>query len=220
MPGLNTKLHLKMFENFKHKRKLLPRIFRAIKREFNSTSIYGLEWGDPDFVEPLKFIRDQYVLPYINSEHCAVEIGPGGGRWTRYMLDFKKLYVVDYHQGLLEELKKNVKHPSIEFVKNDGTDFPGIKKNFIDYLFSFGTFVHLDSNLIKLYLENMKPILKPGANVVIQYSDKTKVMARMNKGFSQNTPEIMRKMVLDQGFKIQEEDLTTLWHSSIIRFGI
>jgi len=220
MPDLNTKLHEKMLSHSKSRRTLPLRIFNAIKRELFSTNIYGLEWGDPDFVEPLKFIRDRYVLPYTNPEHCAVEIGPGGGRWTRYMLGFKKLYVVDYYTELLKELKRNFKHPNIEFVKNNGTDFPGIKNGSIEYLFSFGTFVHLDTHLIKKYLTNMKHILKPEANVVIQYSDKTKIMARLNKSFSKNTPEIMRELVLDAGYKILGEDLTTIWHSSIIRLGI
>jgi len=45
-------------------------------------------------------------------------------------------------------------------------------------------------------------------------------MAQNNKGFSNNTPEKMRAMVLSTGYKILEEDLTTMWHSSIIRFTL
>ena len=194
MTDLNTSLHLNMLNRSKRIRKRLPRLLRTIKRELLSNDIYGLEWGDPDVVEPLKFIRDRYVLPYINNTKYALEIGPGGGRWTRYMLDFKKLYVIDYHPELLEELKNNFKKSNMEFIKNNGTDFPGVKDDSIDYLSSFGTFVHLETNLIEAYLANMKPILKQGANVIIQYSDKTKIMAQAKRGFSENTPEKMREM--------------------------
>jgi cyclopropane fatty-acyl-phospholipid synthase-like methyltransferase len=121
---------------------------------------------------------------------------------------------------LLKELRKNFKKPNMEFIKNNGTDFPGIKEHSIDYLFSFGAFVHLDAPLIEAYLMNMKPILKPGANVVIQYSDKTKIMAQLNNGFFENTPEKMRKMVSDAGYTICEEDLTSTCDSSIIRFTV
>jgi hypothetical protein len=79
-------------------------------------------------------------------------------------------------------------------------------------------FVHLDVDLIEEYLHNMRPILKPGANAVIQYSDKTKVMAQAISSFSDNTPERMREMVTAAGYTICEEDLTSLWHSSIVRF--
>ncbi len=108
----------------------------------------------------------------------------------------------------------------MEFIKNNGADFPGIAERSIDYLFSFGTFVHLDAPIIETYLANMKKILKPGANAVIQYSDKTKIMAQLNESFSENTPEKMRTMVLNAGYTIREEDLTTMWHSSVIRFTI
>jgi hypothetical protein len=66
----------------------------------------------------------------------------------------------------------------------------------------------------------MKSIIKPHGNIVIQYSDKTKEKAQMDKSFSENTPDKMRSMVLAAGYTILEEDLTTLWHSSIIRFSL
>ena len=64
----------------------------------------------------------------------------------------------------------------------------------------------------------MKRVLKHGGNGVIQYSDMTKIMARETKSFSQNDPETMRKLVAAAGFRTEEEDLTTLSQSSIIRF--
>jgi hypothetical protein len=220
MPDLNTTLHLDMLQRAKGRRSLLRRIIKAIKREVFYGGVYGLEWGDPDFVPPLGFIRDRYVLPYIKVDQCAVEIGPGGGRWTRYLLAFKKLYVVDYYSEMLDEVKRHFRRPHVTFIKNNGVNFPGIEDHSIDYLFSFGTFVHLDTHLIEAYLGNMRRILKPGANVVIHYSDKGKIMAQVNHGFAENTPEKMRSMVLDAGFKICEEDLTSMWHSSIVRFTL
>ena len=106
------------------------------------------------------------------------------------------------------------------FIKTNGTDFPGIDDHSVDYLFSFGTFVHLEANLIEAYLSNMRRILKAGANVVLHYSDKTRIMAQINDDFAENTPEKMRLMVLDAGYKICEEDLTSMWHSSIVRFTL
>jgi len=220
MPDLNTPLHLDMLSRSRRENSLSKRIFRAFRREL-SRPLYGLEWGDPEIVSPLNFIKERYVLPYVNAQHKAVEIGPGGGRWTRYLIGFETLYAVDYHQELLDELKRNFgRQRNVRFIKNNGTDFPGIDRNSIDYLFSFGTFVHLDFNLIEAYLLAIGSIIKPEANVVIQYSDKTKIMARINEGFSDNTPEQMRKAVRLTGYRIIEEDTTSLWHSSVIRFTI
>jgi len=219
MPDLSTSLHLNMLRAHAS----LPyRLARAVRREFKPAGIYGLEWGDPETVPPLKFVRDRWVLPYVQPSQACVEIGPGGGRWTRYLVGFSKLYVVDYHDELLDELKKNFKNPNIIFVKNNGTDFPSVADHSVDFLFSFGVFVHLDVPLINEYLANMRRILRPAGNAVIQYSDKTKVMARedagLDSGFSENDPSRMRKMVTEAGFSVIEEDLTSLWHSSLIRF--
>jgi ubiquinone/menaquinone biosynthesis C-methylase UbiE len=218
MPGLETSLHLDMFQKYKRRNSLVYRLGRAVKGLARPNPIYGLEWGDPETVHPLKFVRDRYILPYVKRSHVAVEVGPGGGRWTRYMLGFRMLYLVDYHSELLEELKKNFHEANLRFIKNNGSDFPGVETGSVNYVFSFGCFVHLDAPIIEAYLKSMHRILMPGGNIVIQYSDKSKIMAQINSDFSDNTPERMRAMVLNAAFRILEEDLTTMWHSSIIRF--
>jgi hypothetical protein len=207
-----------MLSHSRRQQSIVRRVLRALRGAL-SPPLYGLEWGDPDVVPPLTFIRDRYVLPYVNARHSAVEIGPGGGRWTRYLLGFGTLYAVDYHQELLDELKRNFgRRPNLRFIRNEGTDFPGIDGQSIDYVFSFGTFVHLDFHLIEAYLAAMRPILRQGANVVLQYSDKRKIMAQINEGFADNSPERMHEALQRMGYRILEEDTTSLWHSSVIRF--
>ena len=204
-----------MLSNWR-RRNSLPRRVRRAARELRG-NLYGLEWGDPETVEPLRFIRNRWVTPYVKSDQMAVEIG--GGRWTQYLRGFQRLYVVDYYLELLSELRRNYRrYSNIVFVHNTGTDFPGIPEGEIDYVFSFGTFVHLDAPIIEAYLHNLKAILKHGGNAVIHYADQRKVMARENPGFSHNNPDMMRRMVGGAGFKVLEEDLTTMWHSSLIRF--
>jgi SAM-dependent methyltransferase len=220
VPGLDTKLHLDMLAGSKEQRSLRNRLSRFLRKSLMDTKVYGLSWGDPEIAEPLRFIRDRYVLPYVKPEHSALEIGPGGGRWTRYLLPFHKVYVVDYHQELLDELRRNFRELNMVFIKNNGSDFPGVPAKSVDFVFTFGTFVHLDTPLIGAYLKNIREVLRPGGNAVVHYSDKTKIMARENTGFSENTPDKMRQMVLQAGFKILEEDLTTMWHSSLMRLTL
>jgi len=212
-----TTLHTRMLSNWR-RRNSLPRRLRRAVRELRHP-IYGFDWGDPETVEPLTFIKNRWVIPYVKSDQTAVEIGPGGGRWTQYLLGFQRLYVVDYYEELLSELRRNFgRYSNVVFVHNAGTDFPGIPEGEIDFVFSFGTFVHLDAPIVEAYLHNVKAILKHGGNAVIHYADQTKVMAQENPGFSQNNPDMMRRMVRGAGFKVLEEDLTTMWHSSLIRF--
>ncbi len=44
-------------------------------------------------------------------------------------------------------------------------------------------------------------------------------MAQINEGFAQMTPERMWTMVADAGFRIVQEDTTTMWHSLLVRFA-
>ena len=195
MPSLTDPIHLNMLGN------------SYKSGEPQRFGFYGLQWGDPNNVPYLRFIRDTYILPYINFDHTAIEIGPGGGRWTRYLFSFRSLYVVDNHQELLDELIKTFKAPNLILIKNSGTNFPGIPQNSVDFVFSFGVFVHLDQNIIGDYLKCLYPIVTNAANIVIQYSDHTKEEARKNIGFSQNAPDEMRRLVKKMGYTILEENL-------------
>jgi ubiquinone/menaquinone biosynthesis C-methylase UbiE len=168
----------------------------------------------------LRKFRDRFLLPYLNPDHTMVEIGPGGGRWTRYMLSSTTLYVVDYHQELLDELAGKFKAPGLHLIKNNGSDFPGIPDGCADFIFSYAVFVQLDVDIIDSYLLNMRRVLKPSGCAVIQYSDKTKIAAQRDATYSMNNPTIMREMVRKQRYRIVEEDTESLRHSSVIRFTL
>lgn len=180
---------------------------------------YGMDWGDPELVEPLAFIKRRYVLPLVKPEYTGVEIGPGGGRWTTYLKAMQRLYVVDLHQEMLDELRRRFDQPSIVPIRNNGDDFPGISDAEVDLLFSFDVFVHFELPHIEAYLRNMRRILKPTGRAFIHYSDKTKIMAAVNRGFGVNDPVAMRELVTRCGYFVLQEDTTTMWHSSIIIFS-
>jgi hypothetical protein len=78
------------------------------------------------------------------------------------------VYAVDYHQELLDELAVNFHADNLISIKNSGTDLPEVPPESIDFVFSFGVFVHLDLDLIDVYLQSFKSVLKCGGNVVLQ----------------------------------------------------
>jgi len=215
MPSLTTTLHLDMLRKGQHG--LIGRIRRALDA-FRAHKTYGLEWGDPERDAPLIYVKNHFLIPYVTPRTTVLEIGPGGGRWTRYLLAARTVYAVDYHQELLDELGVNFRADNLISIKNNGTDLPGVPPESIDFVFSFGVFVHLDLDLIDAYLGSFKSVLKSGGSIVLQYADKTKPMAKLNDGFAENTPEQMRQFILSHGYRIEEEDTGTMWHSSIVRF--
>lgn len=189
-----------------------------VKRGDPDLPYYGAQWGDPKNEPHLAKILETFVTPFVNSDATILEIGPGGGRWTEFLLPARLLYCVDISDemfGLLGQRFPNAKN--MVFVKNSGTDFPGIEEDSIDFAFTFGTFVHLDKPIIRDYLENLRPLLKSTGTAVVQYSDKRKPLAAKNPCFSENTPADMSEMVDELGYKIMGSDEETLPHSSVIQ---
>jgi len=179
--------------------------------------LYGIHWGDPQSAPWLRQVRDRFIYPYLNADHSALEIGPGGGRWTRYLLSFGQVIAVDYHQALLDELARNFRAPHLFLLRNGGADFPGVGDASVDFVFTFGVFVHLDMPIIERYLAEIRRVLKPGANAVVQYGDMTKQAARNDPTFSDNSPAQMRDAVQRTGLCILEEELRSLPNSSVMR---
>ena len=93
MPDLDTQLHLEMLRSYKEENTFVRRVRRAVREVVSPTKVYGLQWGDPEISGPHVYMRNTYVLPYVKSTMSHWEIGPGGGRWTKYLLGFHKLYV-------------------------------------------------------------------------------------------------------------------------------
>src|SRR5579862_4699591 len=210
MPPLTTRCHLDMLNRAQG---------RGLPAELG---LYGLHWGDPEDPEniALQAIRDNWLLRYVDPEKTALEIGPGGGRWTRYMLGFRRLYAVDFHAELLAELRKNFTQSHIVEILNNGTDFPGVPAGSVDFVFSFGVFVHLDLDIIRAYLANLRGVIHRQTTIVIQYADKDKPKARRNQGFSRNNPRRMRNAVESSGYRIVEEDTGSLDQAAIMRFEL
>ncbi|MGF7162086.1 SAM-dependent methyltransferase [Rhodoligotrophos appendicifer] len=180
--------------------------------------LYGLQWGHPDERKDLVAVRDRFLWPLIHPDKIAVEIGPGGGRWTRYLVPCRTLYVVDLYAELLEELKRNFHVPNMVFIQNSGTDFPGMAPMSADLIFSYGTFVHFELPMISTYLTSIANILRPGGDVVLQYADKTKPVGAATPSFPDCDPARMAALVRDHGFTIVDQDDVTLNNSGIIRF--
>src|SRR5208337_4790204 len=109
----------------------------------------------------LQYVRDRFVLPFVHADHTTLDLGCGGGRWTRYLLGFRAVHAVDYYEELLSEFRKTfARYRHVRPIKNNGADFPGIAHQSVDYIFSFGCFGHLNQTLIDSYLDNIKVILK------------------------------------------------------------
>ncbi len=207
-------------------------------KRFNKTKkdevYYGHNWGDPGRKrgvfyrlsnkilqkEPgdLSKVVSKYISPYVQKDSIVLEIGSGGGRWTSYLLKAKEIIIVELNPEFFDYLKKRFRKniSKINFYKTSGYNLDGIQSDYVDFIFTFGVFVHTDPEGIFEYLKNIKRVLKPSGVAVIQYSDKTKKFGKMNKSFSNMNPKKMEGFVSKYKFKILDHNTRLLNHSSII----
>lgn len=200
-------------------------------REKHPGATYGIQWGDPEVrgwryvlqrllhpsygPGPLYKVVDRYVRPYVEPSSTVVEIGPGGGRWTRYLLRANRIICVDINPEFFEALKTTFPTASLEFYQPRGCELDGIAEDSVDFVFTFGTFVHIEPKDIAEYLVDIRRVLKPGGVAVVQYADKTKPAARRVPAFSDMTAE---KMFAMAPMPIIIHDTLLLKHSNIAVF--
>ena len=189
------------------------------KKDLPDETHYGDRWGNTETDNELKEIIKKYIDPFIDKEKSALEIGSGGGRFTKYLQNFKTLYLVDLNPNSLDYLKKRFNlNKNFQFCLNNGNDFPGIPLNKIDYVFSYGTFVHIDLGDIIHYLCNLIPKLSNNANIILSYPEKLTKEGRLNNSFAQNSRLVMKKIINDFGFEIQSEVVNVRNCSNVIHF--
>lgn len=185
---------------------------------FSKHSMYGLQWGHP-LHGTAKFVVPEYIQPRMVDADTVLEIGPGGGRYTQFLLDCSHLILVEYNTeffAILEELYGD-KGPKLSFVTSDGSSLPGVPDQSVDFVFSFDCFVHLDIPLIRGYLADIGRVLAPDGYAVIHYADKNKEAAqKQGSNFSPTTSEKMRELVTEAGYEITKEDIKRISHSSIM----
>lgn len=112
------------------------------------------------------------ILSFIPA-NTILEIAPGYGRCTQFLLTHcKNLKVVDLNQNCIDSCRERFSGSShIQYYVNNGTSLDMIGDNSIDFIFSWDSLVHCESDVLQSYLGECKRILKPGGWGFIHHSN-------------------------------------------------
>ncbi|MGH9348981.1 MAG: class I SAM-dependent methyltransferase, partial [Vicinamibacterales bacterium] len=101
-----------------------------------------------------------------------LEIAPGFGRWTSYLLgECDRLIGVDVTERCVEVCRERFAGSPAEFRTNDGESLPMVASASIDLTFSFDSLVHVEAPQIRAYLRELARTLKPGASGFFHHSN-------------------------------------------------
>lgn len=101
----------------------------------------------------------------------VLEIGPGAGRWTEYLLEESgHLIGVDIsEQCVIECRRRFASHPNASFVVGNGADLRSVATGSVDRIWSFDVFVHVNREDFASYLAEFARVLKPGGIGVLHH---------------------------------------------------
>lgn len=185
---------------------------------------WGDRWGDPErdgararaaYIE----VHRRYLEPYLRPALDVVEIGSGGGRWTKYLLpSARRLVVVELNPESFDYLLR--RFPSyagrMEFYRTSGYEMTGVRDATIDLVFSFDVFVCVEPEGIAAYLDEIERVLRPGGRAVVLYADQTKPLAAEKAGYSDMDSERMDALLRATDLIVLEHDCDGMCDSNLI----
>lgn len=169
----------------------------------------------------LYLVVEQLIEPYIHSDSVVLEIGPGNGKWTQFLTKAKEVICVDIVdlEKILQERFPQVNLKILVLKDDIKLD---IKDCQINFIFSFDTFVHLESECIEAYFKEFYRILKFESCGVIHYSDweKYKIFkdSQPDESWPENSQTLMESYIKDSGLTLITPDTNILLRDRILIF--
>lgn len=132
---------------------------------YDNTRIYGSEWGDP--------FTQQEIIDYMIKPYCkgsVIEIGSGGGRWTKVLLSTNPRHILSIDATPNSEalIREAMYTRDMSFLLCQDGVFR-VPYDY-DFIFSFDTFVHFHPKLFINYLHSAAKALRKGGHFILHYA--------------------------------------------------
>lgn len=181
----------------------------------------GDEWdgqarfcGQP-YEEWKKSLIESLLAPNFSKDSVVLEVAPGHGRWAKEIVEgCKEIILVDLSPSCIEfcrNLFASFNH--VRYIVNDGKLLTGVDDNYVDFVWSYDSFVHMDKSTIGSYLSEIFRALKPGGKAVIHHAGRRHALLWL--GFLRHQGDLGRRFyaLISMG-KIRDSDG---WRSNISR---
>lgn len=153
--------------------------------------VLGDEWGDKRSVD--QFVED-FILPHIHPGSKILEIGSGGGRIVKRIAHRCSLLVcldVEFEMASLCRRTLTNRRSATWIITPKNRAILPLADASLDFVYSFDTFVHLDSRIVYQYLREAARVLKRGAKMAahIATRETPKGWTHFIRSVDRNTPQ-------------------------------
>lgn len=113
------------------------------------------------------------LLPLLPAK-LLLEIAPGAGRWTRFLLDHCDRYLgIDLSDRSVAICRERFRdQPKARFQATDGRSMEAAESRSVDVCFSFDSLVHADPDVIAAYVGELARVLSDDGIAFIHHSNR------------------------------------------------
>jgi ubiquinone/menaquinone biosynthesis C-methylase UbiE len=151
-------------------------------------------------------ILERFLIPYVPDARPALEIGPGGGRWTEVLQRrASSLAVLDIAERPLAICKQRFQScDNISYLLGDGRTIP-LPDQSVDSVWSYDVFVHISPVDARNYFADIARVLRPGAYAVIHHPGHDFDSARIRANRSDLTDNLVLSFAAENGLAVVEQ---------------
>jgi cyclopropane fatty-acyl-phospholipid synthase-like methyltransferase len=186
---------------------------------------YGLKWSDQTHC---RVVADAYLHPFlpkraVGDDETAgeafdvLEIAPGAGRFSLELLRIaRSLTFVDLSAACIELCRQRFRSlPNARFFVNDGSSLGMLEDEAFDLIASWDSFVHIDREVIALYVEQFPAKLRRGGLAWIHHA----AHGRTEEGWrSDMTAALMREYAERNGLLVRAQIFRSLVREPAARY--
>jgi SAM-dependent methyltransferase len=165
---------------------------------------------DPD----LKILVKSIISLKTSPQFATLEIGPGDGDWTEYLVAADPLYIIDIHQEFLDSTRNRFPESYRPRMRPYLWQETEIKNHYLEklpqeqfgFVFAYDVFDFFPADFFENYLIGIFNILRPGGSAFFTYNDCNNVSnARLAEvGFKSWMPRhLLEKIAKKLNFEIE-----------------
>lgn len=180
----------------------------------------GEEWSVPWGSSKAQWFAT--ILPRLAAflpAHSLLEIGPGFGRWTHFLLPSAASYFgIDISEKCVKACSERfASSPHAQFLQNDGRSLECVAGKSLDLVFSYDTLVHAEYEVIAAYIAQIVPLLSATGVAFIHHSNVAALPESKNTANRAQTvsAEIFEQLVRLSGGRVLLQEIIA-WEQDIM----
>jgi ubiquinone/menaquinone biosynthesis C-methylase UbiE len=152
---------------------------------------------------------DELIVGRVPQDSVVLEIGPGAGRWSEFLLQrARRLILADISSKCVEICRERFgEDPRVELHRIDDGTLSFVGDDVVDVVWAYDVFVHINPQDTDRYLGEIRRVLRSGGTGVIHHPGTYANEDAHTKGYrSHVTAQLFADMASRHGLAVVEQD--------------